>query len=809
MAIRTGGSKKTSNKKINSKKVYQNKIEKKVKFDSINSKKEEHKLKGSNIKRFEALKGKTKDTVVNNLKSADGTIDSTPNAIYETKKQVDNLKDVKHTAGKVFRLRKKENRNIQGAKDIISNIKKPYIPTKEIQEDTRDTALSSIGEAKEKVRTVKDTYKFIRPNNKKEIAKSQKIRTQVNKRNEKIYSQVKEKGVIHSKKGDKLESTVKLDKNYRKKLEIELNKSQRVHKSLNNNSSGTGGSRFSSKQKIRTERVENSRAKLKNFKSKWKEKRKGSVKQKLYRSLKNSAKNIAKKIINFFKSPSRLIWFGGIALGIFIFMMIMNMFMTSVGASTTTVPNIKNPDEWITNMNNIDSAENTKIHSGEYFVLKNPDIKINWKNVIAVVMAKNENYMNDNGKDSDITSQDKTTVTGTYSEIINSVGNQYNVDPALISAIITQESSFNPNCLSPAGAMGLMQLMPENCKEYGVLNPYDPYQNIVGGTKQLADLLKLYNGNLTLVLAGYNAGIGNVEKYGGVPPFKETQDYIVKVTAYYEAYRNGKPLPDGTITGSITDVGNGDLATVYQLFNETISSTDEYGDTTVTLIKHDMEYVMNKLNFTKTQKEIARATMEADMFSEVFKNFDFKFKYNIPEGAENGQVVSTGLNAENLDGVVIQTNNKMRKDIIDTALKLVGKVKYFWGGKSPKGWNSAWGKDTLVTAPGSKTTGTIRPYGLDCSGFVGWVYDTANVSSMLQNGGTNYQYANSTAISPNEAKPGDLVFNNDISHVGIYVGRKDGKPIFIECSSSKGVTISSWSGFTQYRRPNLDFGGDN
>ena len=199
----------------------------------------------------------------------------------------------------------------------------------------------------------------------------------------------------------------------------------------------------------------------------------------------------------------------------------------------------------------------------------------------------------------------------------------------------------------------------------------------------------------------------------------------------------------------------------------------------------------------------------SDMFSEVFKNFDFKFKYNIPEGAENGQVVSTGLNAENLDGVVIQTNNKMRKDIIDTALKLVGKVKYFWGGKSPKGWNSAWGKDTLVTAPGSKTTGTIRPYGLDCSGFVGWVYDTANVSSMLQNGGTNYQYANSTAISPNEAKPGDLVFNNDISHVGIYVGRKDGKPIFIECSSSKGVTISSWSGFTQYRRPNLDFGGDN
>lgn len=101
----------------------------------------------------------------------------------------------------------------------------------------------------------------------------------------------------------------------------------------------------------------------------------------------------------------------------------------------------------------------------------------------------------------------------------------------LLKAVAKTESDFDPNCVSHAGAMGVMQLMPCNVEEYGVTDPFDPEQNIMAGAQQLADLSRRYDGDLTLTLAAYNAGSGNVSKYGGVPPFKETQNYIRKVTA--------------------------------------------------------------------------------------------------------------------------------------------------------------------------------------------------------------------------------------------------------------------------------------
>jgi len=106
--------------------------------------------------------------------------------------------------------------------------------------------------------------------------------------------------------------------------------------------------------------------------------------------------------------------------------------------------------------------------------------------------------------------------------------------PALVRAVIKTESDGNPRCVSRAGAMGLMQLMPANVKEAGIANPFDPEQNIAAGTKQLAGLMAQYHGDLDLALAGYNAGPGNVHKYGGVPPFTETQNYIRRVRAAME-----------------------------------------------------------------------------------------------------------------------------------------------------------------------------------------------------------------------------------------------------------------------------------
>ncbi len=126
--------------------------------------------------------------------------------------------------------------------------------------------------------------------------------------------------------------------------------------------------------------------------------------------------------------------------------------------------------------------------------------------------------------------------TGEYSNYINEAAAKYGVSAALIAAVIKAESNFNPNDVSGSGAIGLMQLMPATARELGVGNPYDPKQNIMGGTRELANLIKKYNGNLDLVLAGYNAGVGAVEKFGGVPPYKETKDYIPKVKKYMKGF---------------------------------------------------------------------------------------------------------------------------------------------------------------------------------------------------------------------------------------------------------------------------------
>lgn len=149
-----------------------------------------------------------------------------------------------------------------------------------------------------------------------------------------------------------------------------------------------------------------------------------------------------------------------------------------------------------------------------------------------ILMDRYRNQMNSYASDGRLsTTESSNKINGPtkFNSIIQEAAKKYNVDEQLIHAIIKTESNYNPNAKSHAGAAGLMQLMPATARYLGVSDRYDVKQNIFGGTKYISDMLRQHNGNLTLALAAYNAGPGNVKKYGGIPPFKETQNYVKKI----------------------------------------------------------------------------------------------------------------------------------------------------------------------------------------------------------------------------------------------------------------------------------------
>ena len=300
----------------------------------------------------------------------------------------------------------------------------------------------------------------------------------------------------------------------------------------------------------------------------------------------------------------------------------------------------------------------------------------------------------------------------------------------------------------------------------------------------------------------------------GVPQYR----YTTESRTYYE--------PDGTVTTTET--------VTVPAFNEVTVSVPVYSEGSISGMKDATYYTAAGEETLTPDTEIIKYvectihpfdqnvilnafSIDPDAiydqfqitYREVIQNMANALKMTLYGTLGSGDTVAL-TDAELIAFVNQQNCNATRKHILTTALSLVGKVPYFWGGKSAAGWNDEWNTPKLVTASGSSTSGTIRPYGLDCSGFTDWVYKTALGVSLYE--GTWNQWDNTYAITESELLPGDLGFMAEpgtvpVNHVLIYAGKgENGEQMWVHCASGTGVVLNSPDYVTQYRRPsNVDF----
>ena len=235
------------------------------------------------------------------------------------------------------------------------------------------------------------------------------------------------------------------------------------------------------------------------------------------------------------------------------------------------------------------------------------------------------------------------------------------------------------------------------------------------------------------------------------------------------------------------------------------------------------EKIVRRHNGKKTVKIKLHITLTSKKCSDMYEFYDFtKYQRQSAEELlkpEYAQMLSELIGAMDVTGNNVEISDAALQDILDnlpetvsekrkatvkTAFSLVGKVSYFWGGKSSAiGWDNRWGTSKKVTAAGSNTTGMTIPYGLDCSGFVDWVFNNTFGVVVGHGGGARSQYSYCRKISWAEAQPGDLVFYPDLGHVGIVAGYDgDGNVLIVHCSLN-GVVVTGRVGFTLVGRPEV------
>jgi soluble lytic murein transglycosylase-like protein len=184
-----------------------------------------------------------------------------------------------------------------------------------------------------------------------------------------------------------------------------------------------------------------------------------------------------------------------------------------------------------------------------------------------------------------------------FRSLIDQAAQRHHLDAALLAAVVHVESGGNPQAVSPAGAQGLTQLIPATAQRFGVQDPFDPAQSLDGAAKYLQGLLGQFGGDVSKALAAYNAGEGNVKKYGGIPPFAETQAYIPAVLTAYDTYRQPPPASPG---------GAGSLRQDLQRPTEDIAAVDAGGVLASTPSSLRLAWLLEAATFRPTRSRPER-----------------------------------------------------------------------------------------------------------------------------------------------------------------------------------------------------------